>query len=105
MAELRTDISIDTAFGAEGPSVVSLAGELDSTNADALRDAVASVVAARPERLVFDLAGLRFMDSAGIAVLISAAADVDVVELRNPSEIVRRVIELTGLTTVFRVEP
>jgi anti-sigma B factor antagonist len=107
MAELspRTEISIDTTVGVDSSPVLSLAGELDSSNADALRDAVATVVAARPQRLVFDLGGLRFMDSAGIAVLLSAATVVDVVELRHLSAIVRRIIELTGLTTVFQVEP
>jgi anti-anti-sigma regulatory factor len=45
------------------------------------------------------------MDSAGIAVLIVAAADVEVIELRNLSPIVRRVVEATGLTTIFQVQP
>jgi anti-anti-sigma factor len=107
MAELspQTELSIDTALGADGAPVMALAGELDSSNADTLGEAVAAVIANRPDRLVFDLARLRFMDSAGIAVLIGAAGKVDVVELRSPSAILRRVIEATGLTTVFQVEP
>jgi anti-anti-sigma factor len=107
MAELSpgTELSIEIAVSADGVGVISVAGELDSSNADTLGDAVAALVADRRERLVFDLAGLRFMDSAGIAVLIVAAADVEVIELRNLSPIVRRVVEATGLTTIFQVQP
>jgi anti-anti-sigma factor len=54
--------------------------------------------------LIFDLSRLRFMDSAGIAVLIGAAAKVKAVHLRDPSPIVRRVIEVTGLSDVLPIE-
>jgi anti-anti-sigma factor len=106
MAELSpdTDLSIMTAVGADGVPVMSVGGELDSSNADTLGEAVAAVIANRPERLVFDLADLRFMDSAGIAILIGAAGEVELVELRSLSAIVRRVVEATGLTTIFKVE-
>jgi anti-anti-sigma factor len=65
---------------------------------------VASITADRPERLIFDLSGLRFLDSAGIAVLIGAAAMVNAVHLRDPSPIVRRVVEVTGLSDVLLIE-
>jgi anti-anti-sigma factor len=45
------------------------------------------------------------MDSAGIAVLVRAAGEVGAVQIRNPSPIVRRVIEVTGLTGVLRIGP
>ena len=51
---------------------------------------------------MFDLAGLRFMDSAGIAVLLGATKRVERVSLREPSPTVRRVVELTGLTACCR---
>jgi anti-anti-sigma factor len=75
------------------------------SNVGRLERVVASVAAKRPERIVFDLGGLRFMDSAGIAVLLGAAAKAGVVHLREPSRGVRRVIELTGLTELFAIEP
>jgi anti-sigma B factor antagonist len=98
------DIVVDTGFDATGVPIVSVSGELDSSNAAALEAAVAPVAAAHTKRLVFDLSALRFMDSAGIAVLVGVAAKVDAVQLREPSDAVRRVIELTGLTGVLPIE-
>ena len=54
---------------------------------------------------MFDLSGLRFMDSAGISALIGATGKVRDVRLREPSQAVRRVIELTGLTGVLPIGP
>jgi anti-sigma B factor antagonist len=87
-----------------GVPVVTISGELDSSNAASLEAAIAPIAAEHPERLVFDLSGLRFMDSAGIAVLVGVASKVNAVQLRNPSEVVRRVIELTGLSDVLCIE-
>ncbi len=108
MAELEED-AVELSIGAEGagavPPRLTLAGELDSSNVEQLEAAVASVMEAGPERVVFDLSGLRFMDSAGISVLVRLAGEVQTVEIRDPSPIVRRVIEITGLTSVLQVEP
>jgi anti-sigma B factor antagonist len=107
MADLEdgaaAEITLSTRVDSQGTRVVSLAGELDSSNVDSVTKRMATVVADRPERVIFDLAGLRFMDSAGIAVLIRTAADVDSVEIRDPSPIVKRVIEVTGLSDVLRI--
>jgi anti-sigma B factor antagonist len=102
--EQAADIVVDTGFDAAGVPIVSVSGELDSSNAATLEAAVAPVAATHAERLVFDLSALRFMDSAGIAVLVGVAAKVKTVQLREPSDAVRRVIELTGLTGVLPIE-
>jgi anti-anti-sigma factor len=60
------------------------------------------ITATPPSRLTFDLTRLRFIDSAGLAVLVAAAATTTVT-VRNPSEIVRSVIEATGLATVLHM--
>jgi anti-anti-sigma factor len=109
MAELEgnqvAQVVIDTTVDPSGAPVIAVSGELDISNADSLKSAVDSVTARRPDRLIFDLNGLRFMDSAGIAVLIGATAEVGAVQLRNPSEIIKRVVELTGLSRVLPIEP
>jgi anti-anti-sigma factor len=108
MAELEedrgADIAIDTRVDESGATVVVLSGELDSSNAASLESALASITTAGCARLIFDLSALRFMDSAGIAVLLGAAAKVDAVRLRDPTPIVRRVLELTGLSDVLEIE-
>jgi anti-sigma B factor antagonist len=99
-----TQIAVDTGVDPTGVPIVTLSGELDSSNAGSLEAAVAPITAKLPERLIFDLSDLRFIDSAGIAVLIGVAGKVNTVRLRDPSPIVRRVIEITGLSEVLQVE-
>lgn len=109
MGDLEKDqaaeIVVDTRIDPTGVPIVSVSGELDSSNAASLDAAVAPVATTHSERLIFDLSGLRFMDSAGIAVLVGIAAKVKTVQLREPSHAVRRVVELTGLTGVLPIEP
>lgn len=108
MAELEgeadAEVVVETRTDQAGATIVSLSGELDSANADALDASLASLTHERSAQLIFDLSALRFMDSAGIAVLLGVAAKVAAVRLRDPSPAVRRVLELTGLTDVLRIE-
>jgi anti-anti-sigma factor len=108
MAELEDEppaLQIETHLDQSGAQVVVLSGELDSSNAASLQARMASIPPQPTQRLIFDLAGLRFMDSAGIAVLLGAAEKVSSVSLRKPSPIIRRVLEITGLFDVFTIEP
>ena len=102
--ERAAEVAVSTQSGADGVPVVTVSGELDVSNIEILKASVAAAAANRPERLVFDLRDLRYIDSAGIAVLLGAAADVSDVRLREPSRAVRRVVELTGLTDVLPMD-
>ena len=84
-----------------GTPVVRLAGELDMVSAEGVRSAVEEALAGAGERLVFDVSELEFIDSSGIALLISATRKVPKVEVHHPTPIVRRIIELTGLTEIL----
>jgi anti-sigma B factor antagonist len=103
-SERSAEVAIDARFDPAGAVLVTVSGDLDISNAGTLEQAVASITAERPERVVFDLSGLRFMDSAGIAVWPECAGKVKTVRLRDPSPAVRRVVELTGLTDVLSIE-
>jgi anti-sigma B factor antagonist len=108
MAELEAEppiVQVDMHRDPTGTQVVVLSGELDSSNAATLQERMASISSRPAQPLIFDLTGLRFMDSAGIAVLIGAAAHASSVSLRHPSPIIRRVLEATGLSGVFSIEP
>ncbi len=98
------EVSIDTGMDATGASLVTVRGELDISNVESLSAALEPVLAEDPQGLVFDLSGLEFMDSAGIAVMVFAASQVPRVSLRQPSTTVRRVIEVSGLSHVLPVE-
>ena len=99
-ASAQIAVSVDPA----GVATVAVSGDVDIANADALKETVESVIAGVPARLIFDLSDLRFIDSAGIAVLLYATESGTPVEVLNPSAAVRRVVELTGLTAVLKVE-
>jgi anti-sigma B factor antagonist len=108
MAELESDQTHFTAeqtSDGEGTLLMKLVGELDISTASAFRETMEQIVLTRPDRLVFDLSELTFMDSSGIAVLVYAANNAGEVELRHPSNIVRRIIEATGLSEILRIGP
>jgi anti-sigma B factor antagonist len=86
-----------------GTPVVYLSGELDLTSARQFSTAIDAALGSHPGRLILDASGLTFMDSSGIVLLVSATQRVQEVQVRDPSPIVRRLIELTGLSNVLRI--
>jgi anti-sigma B factor antagonist len=105
MAELKSDGgaqgAYETAVDQTGATVITLTGEIDVSNVEQLRAAMDPVLSGRPDRLVFDLGELHFMDSSGIALLLESAERAGDVVLRRPSDIIRRVIVSTGLTDIL----
>jgi anti-anti-sigma factor len=95
----------EVAFDATGVPVISLTGEIDISNVDAVEATIGPTVTAVTRHVVFDLSQLEFLDSSGIALLLRAAATAGSVEIRHPSDTVRRVIEVTGLAGILRVAP
>ena len=89
----------------DGTAVVRLSGELDMVSVENVRSVIEGALAGQSERLVFEVSGLEFMDSSGIALLISMTRKAKAVEVRNPTAIVRRIIELTGLTDILLMVP
>jgi anti-sigma B factor antagonist len=86
-----------------GIPVICLSGELDITTVGQARAAISAAIAGQPGRVVLDASGLEYMDSSGIALLVWVARKVQEVQVRNPSPIVRRLIEVTGLSEVLRI--
>jgi anti-anti-sigma factor len=87
------------------PSVclVRLAGELDSATAPPLIGFLRDTTVRNPAHLVLDLAGVRFLASAGVGIIMSALRNADGVRgllhlvgvTDNPA--VARVLDLTGV--------
>jgi anti-anti-sigma factor len=100
-AELLVEVYRD---GPGGP-VLRLTGELDLSTVESLDSVLKPLLEPPPERVSFDVAGLQFMDSSGLAVLVHCSTRVSTVTLLHPSTIVRRVIEAAGLATVLAMEP
>lgn len=105
MAALEPDqyLAVESRDG-DVPTLL-LRGELDSSNVSVLEREVQAILALRPAQVVFDLSELTFIDSAGLAVLVTTANTVGQVAVRNPSPILRRVLAATGLTDLLGIEP
>ena len=85
-----------------------LSGELDVVSAPELQQHLDEVLAEQHERVMLDLTGLTFVDSAGVSVLIKAkqAAEASgrTLVLRRPTEQLERVFALVGLADWLAVE-
>jgi anti-sigma B factor antagonist len=92
---------------ANGQVLVAVEGELDLATAPQLRDHLVEMSEEKVE-VILDLTRLQFIDSTGLSVLVMAfnrarAAGGSIV-LRHPSQSVLRVLEITGLVSVFTIE-
>jgi anti-sigma B factor antagonist len=86
--------------------VVSLAGELDLYNAEAVRGALLEAAAASPERIVVDLGEVEFVDSTALGVLIEARTKLDnrrAFLLAAPRVETKRALQISGLDRHFTV--
>ncbi len=88
--------------------ILALFGELDVVSAPALEQRLAEVLAEPHDRVMLDLNGLRFVDSAGVSVLIKAKqraqSDGRTLVLRRPTEQLERVFALVGLADWLAIE-
>jgi anti-anti-sigma factor len=96
--------SLTSAVDDEGALAIRVAGELDISNVDNIETAVTMLLGTEPGAVVFDLSGLTFMDSSGLAMLVRAADRSESVTVRNPSRPVKLIIEATGLDEILRIE-
>ena len=90
-----------------GQTVAHVTGEIDIATCERLRDAIEPHLG-RGQRVVLDLSGVRFMDSSCLKVLLRAhttlTGDGGSLILRNPSEMAKRLLSLSGLAELFDIE-
>lgn len=100
--ELRISVTPGPAY-----TLVSLAGECDLNTSRELRDVLTSEVSRGAQRLILDLSELGFMDSAGMQVLMSTHALLNIrdgaLTLVSPQPVVARILELTGADQLIPV--
>ena len=96
---MPTPLEISTQPGADGIPVVTVAGEIDISNADRFRDALGLVAAADGGSFVVDLTGAEYLDSAGVHALFAYASRIRLIAgpLLEP---VLTVSGLSGITSV-----
>jgi len=95
----------ETLTDLSGTPTLKLSGELDLGSVAPIRAAIDALLSKRPSRVVIDLSELRFMDSSGLTLLLAVADQVPEVELRDPSAMIRKLIDLTGLSRLFVINP
>ena len=99
-APLATGLSITHRDDVRGVVLV-LSGELDAVSAPELEQRLGDALAQPYARVMLDLKGLSFVDSAGVSVLIkakqNAEANGQTLVLRRPTEQLHRVFALVGL--------
>jgi anti-anti-sigma factor len=93
----------------EGTLVMAPVGRLDSVTSNELEKRLVARIDAGDRRLVFDMAGVEYISSAGLRVLLMAAK-----RLKDPAgglvlcglgPSVRTVLELAGFLPLFVVVP
>jgi anti-sigma B factor antagonist len=93
--------------GSDGERVIRLRGELDIESAPGLERVLLRSRPAR-QRVVLDLAELKFMDSTGLRVLLRARAAADEgrweIGMRNVPPTIRRLFDMTGVHAALPAE-
>ena len=91
----------------DGKVVVSVEGDVDLVTSEELRRVLEDAVRVNPHVEV-DLTGLTFIDSSGLSALVEghrAAHDAGgVVVLRNPTPMLRRLLDITRLDSLLVVD-
>ena len=99
-------VEVASGTGTEGDAtLVTVGGELEFGTAASLRTTLSDLAQHGHHRVVVDLAGLQFIDSTGLSLLVQAKQRFEAeglrLELRRPSERVHRVFETSGLAELL----
>ena len=89
----------------DGVLTLAVSGRLDTNTSPELE---AEVKTDGVKEVIFDFAGLEYISSAGLRVLMGAQkammADGGKVKILNPNAMVKSAFDITGLSGVFSVE-
>jgi anti-sigma B factor antagonist len=106
----RYRTAIDASFAVadlHGHTVLAASGEIDIAAVPAFRDQLRRIVEDGSTSIVIDLTGVRFIDSAGLRVLVDGLTrarrrDAEM-RVACPSASLRRTFEISGLDKVMSV--
>lgn len=88
-----------------GTALIEVEGDIDLFQSRALREAIADLIAAGKSRLIIDLAGVAYIDSSGLGVLISARTQLKKaggdLKISRITDSVRNVVTLTRLNQLL----
>lgn len=89
--------------------VAILDGEIDHHGAQPMRTEIdEKITTYQPEVLVLDFAGVTFMDSSGIGLIMGRHRSMESIGgeviVRNPPQHIRRVMRLSGMERIARIQ-
>ena len=109
-ASIRDQLRISVCT--KGKTVIwKLEGEVDLASIPLLHETYEGMNFDNATVLELDMSGLTFFDSSGLAFLIflhnefAAHGASTRLVIRKPTQEIRRVFEITGLASVFKIEP
>lgn len=105
---LGGEVELSVVTRREGArTVISVTGEIDVYTAPTLRERLNELVAEGEYHLVVDMAGVDFLDSTGLGVLVGGLkrtrAHEGTLQLVCDQEKILKVFRITGLTKVFPI--
>ncbi len=102
----RVDFAIRVAH-AEQATTLAVTGEVDLSTAGDLAEAGLAALAAGAAVVIVDLSGVTFLDSTGLAALVTinnrARHDGAALIVARPQPRIRQLFHITGLDTAFTI--
>ena len=90
-------------------NVLAIEGDIDLLVSPAITEALNAMIKKKPERMVIDLSRATYIDSAGVAALISAMQEVKAYGgkffLSGVQETIRLILETSRLDRIFWIFP
>ena len=97
------------ALRQDRPNVLPLEGDIDLHVSPVITETLNAMIKKRPERIVIDLSHATYIDSAGVAALISAMQEVKAYGgkffLSGVQETIRSILEISRLDRIFWIFP
>ena len=90
----------------ENLAVLKVSGRLDTTTAPSLETAVCEIVGTC-DALVLDFAGLEYISSAGLRVILKAQKSMSAkgdMKLLHVNETIMEIFEITGFSDILTIE-
>jgi anti-anti-sigma factor len=92
----------------DGTATIVLIGDFDMSGAAHFWASVSEALGTRPPSITVEARGLTFIDSSGLAALIRAREAADeagvAFRIREPSPMLRRIVEITGTVDLLSGE-
>lgn len=85
---------------------IAVEGRLDTNTSPELEDVVSEKVTAEVKNLIFDMADLEYISSAGLRVILGAQKIMNrqgEMKIRNVNEMVMEVFEVTGFVDILTI--